>query len=102
MFVRKPELLVEVSVPSLSLSPFADIVFFIFLYQRWIYRVDLKRVNEYGTSGEENEEDNVCKGREKRLEELHQKLWFSHKHFCYTAVAVMETICKHLSLYGTA
>ena len=43
----------EVSVPSLSLSPFADIVFFIFLYQRWIYRVDLKRVNEYGTSGED-------------------------------------------------
>ncbi len=30
----------------------ADIVFFIFLYQRWIYRVDPKRVNEFGTSGE--------------------------------------------------
>uniref|UniRef100_A0A1W7RAS7 Cleft lip and palate transmembrane protein 1 n=1 Tax=Hadrurus spadix TaxID=141984 RepID=A0A1W7RAS7_9SCOR len=29
-----------------------DIVFFIFLYQRWIYRVDPKRVNEFGTSGE--------------------------------------------------
>ena len=29
-----------------------DIVFFIFLYQRWIYRVDMKRVNEFGTSGE--------------------------------------------------
>ena len=51
MFVRKPELLVEVSIPPLS--PLADIVFFIFLYQRWIYRVDLKRVNEYGTSGED-------------------------------------------------
>ncbi|KAJ8456024.1 hypothetical protein ONZ45_g18832 [Pleurotus djamor] len=25
-----------------------DVVFLIFLYQRWIYRVDLKRVNEYG------------------------------------------------------
>ncbi|KAH9977754.1 cleft lip and palate associated transmembrane protein [Lactifluus volemus] len=25
-----------------------DIVFLIFLYQRWIYRVDRKRVNEYG------------------------------------------------------
>lgn len=32
----------------------ADIVFFIFLYQRWIYRVDLKRVNEFGTSGEDH------------------------------------------------
>ncbi len=32
----------------------ADIVFFIYLYQRWIYRVDLKRVNEFGTSGEDH------------------------------------------------
>jgi hypothetical protein len=32
---------------------FADIVFFIYLYQRWIYRVDPKRVNEFGTSGED-------------------------------------------------
>lgn len=29
-----------------------DIVFFIFLYQRWQYRVDLKRLNEFGFSGE--------------------------------------------------
>ncbi|XP_053328642.1 putative lipid scramblase CLPTM1 [Spea bombifrons] len=29
-----------------------DIVFFIYLYQRWIYRVDPTRVNEFGTSGE--------------------------------------------------
>jgi len=27
-----------------------DIIFLIFLYQRWIYRVDPKRVNEFGTS----------------------------------------------------
>ena len=32
---------------------FLDIVFFIYLYQRWIYRVDPKRVNEFGTSGED-------------------------------------------------
>lgn len=32
----------------------SDIVFFIFLYQRWIYRVDPKRVNEFGTSGEDH------------------------------------------------
>ena len=31
-----------------------DIVFFIYLYQRWIYRVDPKRVNEFGTSGEDS------------------------------------------------
>ena len=29
-----------------------DIVFFIFLYQRYIYRVDLSRVNEFGYSGD--------------------------------------------------
>ncbi|XP_043454569.1 cleft lip and palate transmembrane protein 1 isoform X1 [Prionailurus bengalensis] len=29
-----------------------DVVFFIYLYQRWIYRVDPTRVNEFGMSGE--------------------------------------------------
>ncbi|XP_073250120.1 putative lipid scramblase CLPTM1 isoform X2 [Porites lutea] len=29
-----------------------DIVFFIALYQRWIYPIDPKRVNEFGTTGE--------------------------------------------------
>jgi hypothetical protein len=29
-----------------------DIVFLIYVYQRWIYRVDPKRMNEFGTSGE--------------------------------------------------
>lgn len=31
-----------------------DIVFFIYLYQRYIYRVDPKRVNEFGTTGEDH------------------------------------------------
>ncbi len=35
-------------------SSCTDIVFFIYLYQRWIYRVDPKRFNEYGTSGEDH------------------------------------------------
>ena len=30
-----------------------DIIFIIFLYQRWIYRVDLSRVNEFGISGDD-------------------------------------------------
>ena len=30
----------------------ADIVFFIYLYQRWIYPIDPKRVNEFGLTGE--------------------------------------------------
>ncbi|EGT43321.1 hypothetical protein CAEBREN_17856 [Caenorhabditis brenneri] len=29
-----------------------DIIFLIYLYQRWVYRVDTTRMNEYGTSGE--------------------------------------------------
>lgn len=31
---------------------FPDVVFFIYLYQRYIYSVDPKRVNEFGTSQE--------------------------------------------------
>ena len=30
----------------------SDVIFFIFLYQRYIYRVDPTRVNEFGTSQE--------------------------------------------------
>jgi len=29
-----------------------DIIFLIYLYQRWIYRVDMSRVNEFGQGGE--------------------------------------------------
>ena len=30
-----------------------DIIFLIYVYQRWIYRVDLRRVNEFGVTGEQ-------------------------------------------------
>ncbi|TEB30111.1 cleft lip and palate transmembrane 1 [Coprinellus micaceus] len=30
-----------------------DVVFVVFLYQRWIYRIDPKRINEYGQVGED-------------------------------------------------
>ena len=33
-----------------------DIVFIIFLYQRWVYKVDLSRVNEFGQRGDGTEE----------------------------------------------
>ena len=33
-----------------------DVVFFIYLYQRWIYRVDPTRVNEFGLSGEQQQQ----------------------------------------------
>ena len=31
----------------------ADIIFLIYLYQRWVYPVDKKRVNEFGFGGED-------------------------------------------------
>ena len=45
----------------------ADIIFCIYLYQRWIYRVDPTRVNEFGTSGEM--EENVQPTLEEKAEE---------------------------------
>ncbi|KAK4127677.1 cleft lip and palate transmembrane 1 [Parathielavia appendiculata] len=33
-----------------------DIIFFIYLYQRWAYKVDYTRVNEFGQGGEDEEE----------------------------------------------
>lgn len=33
----------------------ADIIFLIYLYQRWIYPVDKSRVNEFGFGGEDNQ-----------------------------------------------
>lgn len=48
-----------------------DIVFFIFLYQRWIYKVDAKRVNEFGFSAEmlEGEGKALQEGEVKAVEE---------------------------------
>ena len=37
-----------------------DIIFCIYLYQRWIYRVDPKRVNEFGTSAEMLDQQQVA------------------------------------------
>ena len=36
-----------------------DVIFFIWLYQGWKYKVDYKRVNEFGQGGEDDEEDNA-------------------------------------------
>ena len=33
-----------------------DIIFFIWLYQKWAYKVDYSRVNEFGQGGEDEEE----------------------------------------------
>ena len=39
-------------VCCISFCLISDVIFFIFLYQRYIYRVDPTRVNEFGTSQE--------------------------------------------------
>jgi hypothetical protein len=33
-----------------------DVIFFIWLYQGWVYKVDYKRVNEFGQGGDSDEE----------------------------------------------
>lgn len=48
-----------------------DLVFLVYIYQRWIYRVDYKRVNEFGYQAEqgddeEEEEEEVQEGEEKK------------------------------------
>ncbi|KAJ9131113.1 ClpTM1 domain-containing protein [Pleurostoma richardsiae] len=32
-----------------------DVIFFVYLYQRWAYRVDYSRINEFGQGGEDDE-----------------------------------------------
>jgi hypothetical protein len=34
-----------------------DIIFFVYIYQRWAYRIDYTRVNEFGQGGEDEEEE---------------------------------------------
>ncbi|PVH98736.1 cleft lip and palate transmembrane 1 [Periconia macrospinosa] len=34
-----------------------DVIFFVYLYQTWVYKVDYTRVNEFGQGGDEEEEE---------------------------------------------
>lgn len=46
-----------------------DVIFFIWLYQSWKYKIDYKRVNEFGQGGdsdEEEEKDPAAKPEEKQ------------------------------------
>lgn len=49
-----------------------DIVFFIFLYQRWMYKVDHKRVNEFGFSGEMEQQQKLAKNGTPAITESEQ------------------------------
>lgn len=39
-----------------------DIIFFIYLYQRWVYAVDMSRVNEFGQGGDDSPENDGSTG----------------------------------------
>jgi hypothetical protein len=34
-----------------------DVIFFVYLYQAWAYKVDYSRVNEFGQGGDDEEEE---------------------------------------------
>ena len=34
-----------------------DVIFFVYLYQTWVYKVDYTRVNEFGQGGDDEEEE---------------------------------------------
>ena len=47
-----------------------DVIFFIWLYQKWVYRVDYSRVNEFGQGGDDDEEDETeADGTQKKVED---------------------------------
>lgn len=40
---------------SVNSDYLADLIFMIYLYQRWVYPVDKKRINEFGFGGEDDQ-----------------------------------------------
>ncbi|KIV91520.1 hypothetical protein PV10_06052 [Exophiala mesophila] len=44
-----------------------DVIFFVWLYQKWVYKVDYSRVNEFGQGGDSDDED---EGEDKKVEGL--------------------------------
>ena len=39
---------------------YVDVIFLIYLYQKWVYPVDRKRVNEFGFGGEDEDRSLVA------------------------------------------
>ena len=50
-----------------------DVIFFIYLYQSWAYKVDYTRVNEFGQGGEDDD-DEVSAEQEKEKEKTNPPL----------------------------
>ncbi|KAI1111963.1 cleft lip and palate transmembrane 1 [Nemania sp. NC0429] len=44
-----------------------DVIFFIYIYQRWVYKIDYTRVNEFGQGGEDEEPSKEAKPEPKSL-----------------------------------
>lgn len=44
-----------------------DVIFFIYLYQSWAYKVDYTRVNEFGQGGGEDEQPEAQEGKEGKV-----------------------------------
>ncbi|TEA22786.1 Cleft lip and palate transmembrane protein 1-like protein [Colletotrichum sidae] len=44
-----------------------DVIFFIYIYQRWAYKIDYTRVNEFGQGGEDEEEEAKDKAKAAEL-----------------------------------
>jgi hypothetical protein len=38
-----------------------DVIFFVYLYQKWVYKVDYTRINEFGQGGESDDEEGEVK-----------------------------------------
>lgn len=51
---------------SLTTPTILDVVFFIYLYQRWIYPMDPHRVNEFGTSADDHQQSPVVGGADQQ------------------------------------
>lgn len=45
-----------------------DVIFFVYLYQTWVYKVDYSRVNEFGQGGEDDEDEEESKEEGEKVE----------------------------------
>lgn len=45
-----------------------DVIFFVWLYQKWAYKVDYSRVNEFGQGGDDEDEEEDDKDKEKKTD----------------------------------
>lgn len=47
-----------------------DVVFFVYLYQSWKYKVDHTRVNEFGQGGDDEDDDPATAAQKKELADV--------------------------------